>query len=204
MLLAAIYDRMMKETERAGLGDWRRALLASAEGDVLEIGAGTGANLPYYGDTTERLVLAEPSPFMRRKLRDKLDASGGEAVELVGGAAEELPFADGTFDTVVSTLVLCSVNDQERALQELRRVLRPGGLLLFIEHVAAEESSGRYRWQRRVEPVWKRFAGNCHLTRVTDRAIAEAGFEIEDITRASMRKAMPIVRPTIRGVARAK
>jgi len=105
----------------------------------------------------------------------------------------------GRQEGLCSAYPLASV---ERSLAEVRRVLRPEGRLLFMEHVAAEDDSGRLTWQRRVEPVWKRVAGNCHLTRETERHIDEAGFEIEAITRESIRKAMPIVRPSIRGMAR--
>jgi len=105
----------------------------------------------------------------------------------------------GRQEGLCSAYPLASV---ERSLAEVRRVLRPEGRLLFMEHVAAEDDSGRLTWQRRVEPVWKRVAGNCHLTRETERHIDEAGFEIEAITRESIRKAMPIVGPSIRGMAR--
>ncbi|MEJ7584387.1 MAG: class I SAM-dependent methyltransferase [Acidimicrobiales bacterium] len=124
-------------------------------------------------------------------------------VSVERASADALPFPDASFDTVVATLVLCSVPDQPAALAELRRVLRPGGALVFLEHVAAEDRPKRLRWQRRIEPVWKRLAGGCHLTRVTADAIVAAGFDLPDaaLTRESARKTTPVVRPTVRGVA---
>ena len=109
---------------------------------------------------------------------------------------------DASFDAVVCTLVLCSVQDVQVALTEIFRVLRPGGRLLFVEHVAARQHSTRLAWQRRLEPIWKRVAGNCHLTRDTEQAIRAVGFQFERIERESMRKAMPLIRPCIRGAAR--
>jgi SAM-dependent methyltransferase len=154
-----------------------------------------------------RLVLAEPDAAMRQRLGRaagtlRLASNGGEVrVELSDAAAGALPFSDGEFDAVVSTLVLCSVADPPRALEEIHRVLKPGGRLVFIEHVAAQDGSSRLRWQRRLEPLWKRVMGNCHLTRDTEAAIRAAGFALGEVQRESLRKAMPIVRPSIRGVA---
>ena len=208
MLMAAIYDRFMEASERACLASWRAELLSAAGGEVLEIGAGTGANLPHYRAQVERLVMAEPDRFMMRKLEGRLAALSARTgqdslrVERVRAGAESLPFADASFDFVVTTLVLCSVVDLDRSLAELRRVLRPGGRLLFLEHVAAgEDRPDRLTWQRRIEPVWRRVAGNCHLTRTTGRAIERAGFELGEVKRESVRKALPWVRPSIRGWA---
>jgi SAM-dependent methyltransferase len=194
--LAAIYDRYMRKSEQACLASWRAELLAAARGDVLEVGAGTGANLPCYPAAVTRLVLCEPDPHMRARLAPR---AAGRA-ELCAASADSLPFADASFDAVVSTLVLCSVPSPDRTLAELHRVLRPGGALLYLEHVAAEDP-GRLRWQRRLEPVWRQLAGNCHLTRHTHDAIVRAGFTIDHEARESMRKALPILRPTIRGAA---
>jgi len=200
-LMARIYDRFMREAEAACLGDWRHELIAPLGGDVLEIGSGTGVNLPHYGDGVRRLVLCEPEPNMRRQLRAKVDAHRISA-EVIANGADALPFDDESFDAVVCTLVLCSVERPEAALAEAHRVLRPAGRFVFIEHVAADDRPDRLRWQRRIEPVWVRVADGCHLTRRTDRLIEQAGFHIETLERASMRKALPIVRPSIRGVAR--
>jgi ubiquinone/menaquinone biosynthesis C-methylase UbiE len=197
-LLAAIYDPLMKATEEACLTAWRADLLAPLGGAVLEVGAGTGANLAHYSPAVSRLVLAEPDPAMRARLARKVRR---RATAIVDAAAEKLPFADGEFDAVVCTLVLCSTEDPGGALTEMRRVLRPSGRLAFIEHVAAAEGSNRLRWQRRIEPLWKRLMGNCHLTRRTNEAIAAAGFALDEVRQESLRKAFPLVRPSIRGIA---
>lgn len=200
-LMAALYDRMMRTAEKAGLGAWRADLLRDLSGHVLEAGAGTGVNLQYYPTAVERLVLVEPDPKMRSRLIKKLRGDGMANVEVIDATLESLPVGDATFDAVVSTLVLCSVRDLDVSLREAYRVLKPGGRLVFLEHVAAEDRPTRLKWQQRVEPIWKRLAGNCHLTRHTAQAIAAAGFDVEACTRESMRKAMALVRPTVRGVA---
>jgi ubiquinone/menaquinone biosynthesis C-methylase UbiE len=200
-LLAAIYDRFMSESEAACVASWRAELLSELDGDVLEVGAGTGHNLPHYPPNVARLVLSEPDRHMRARLSRKLRACGASS-DLSDAPAEHLPLPDASFDAVVATLVLCSVADPCRALAEIRRVLKPGGRFVFIEHVAAHDNPRRLRWQRRIEPLWKRIAGGCHVTRCTDQLIAQAGFDIERIERQSIRKAMPHVRPSIRGVAR--
>jgi ubiquinone/menaquinone biosynthesis C-methylase UbiE len=174
-LFAALYDPISASTERRWMGDRRRRLLAGAHGAVLEIGGGTGANLAHYRDV-DRVTITEPDPFMRDRIGPKLE-DACVPVEISAAGAEALPFPDGSFDTVVSTLVLCTVPDQEAALDELRRVLRPGGRLLFIEHVRAAGSTAR--WQDRLEPLWRRLLGGCHPNRDTVAAIEEAVFEIE-------------------------
>lgn len=203
-LLASIYDRFMSESEAACVGAWRAELLGELGGEVLEVGAGTGHNLPYYPASVARLVLSEPDRHMRARLSRKLGAQifeGGRA-ELNDASVERMPLPDASFDAVVATLVLCSVADPARALAEIYRVLKPSGRFVFIEHVAAHDNPRRLRWQRRIEPVWKHVAGGCHVTRRTDELIVQAGFTIERIDRQSIRKAMPHVRPSIRGVAR--
>jgi len=200
-LTALIYDRFTRGVEVACLGQWRSELLGDLQGQVLEVGAGTGVNLPYYPPTLTRLILSEPDPHMRRQLSRKVRALGREGVEVLDASLERLPIPDVSCDAVVSTLVLCSVPQPELALAEIHRILKPGGRFVFLEHVAAEDRPRRLKWQRRVEPIWKRVSGNCHLTRRTGAAIAEAGFTIADVKRESMRKAWSLVRPTIRGVA---
>jgi ubiquinone/menaquinone biosynthesis C-methylase UbiE len=200
-MLTAIYDRFMRQSEEACLTAWRAELLEPVRGRVLEIGAGTGANLPHYGDGVTRLVLAEPDPHMRKRLGRVMAGHERHPVSLSRAPAEALDFPDGAFDAVVSTLVLCSVADPHRALAEVHRVLEPGGRLVFIEHVAAPDNPDRLRWQRRIQPVWKYIAGNCHCARDTAAAMREAGFDIRSLARASVRKALPWVRPSIRGFA---
>ena len=198
-LMAVFYDRFMRKTETHCLAAWRAELVKEVSGHVLDVGAGTGANLPYYREGVQRLVLAEPDPHMRTRLEKRLGACELNA-EVADASLEELPFTDGTFDVVVSTLVLCSVPDLAPALAEIRRVLRPGGRFVFLEHVASGDPS-RYAWQRRLEPLWRLVAGNCRLTRRTEQAILEAGLTLDSCTRESMRKAISLVRPTVRGVA---
>jgi ubiquinone/menaquinone biosynthesis C-methylase UbiE len=191
----------MRRLETACLFAWRGELLRDLQGEVLEVGAGTGANLPHYPQAVTRLVLAEPNPHMRRRLVARR-GSGSSPAEVSDASLERLPIPDASFDAVVSTLVLCSVPDMHAALAEIFRVVRPGGRLLFLEHVAAESSSKRFQWQRRGEWLWRHLAGNCHLTRKTEQAILDAGFQIERIERENMPKAMPLASPGIRGVAR--
>src|SRR3954462_9766551 len=157
-MFAAMYDRMLAGTEKAGLADMRKDLLSRAQGDVLEIGAGTGVNLDYYGPA-QRLVLTEPEEPMVRRLRSHAQGKSGGA-EVVQAPAESLPFPDDTFDTAVATLALCTVGDADRAIGELRRVLRPGGQLLFLEHVRSDDPK-LAKWQDRLLPLWKRFGHGC-------------------------------------------
>src|SRR5215831_17763536 len=137
-LFAATYDRMSAKMEKAGLATRRQLLLQGAQGRVLEIGGGTGANLPYYGEAVESLTVTEPEAPMLKRLekRAREEAPGATVLR---APAEDLPFEDDSFDTAVSTLVLCGVADQPRALRELRRVLKPTGRLLFIEHVRSDD-----------------------------------------------------------------
>jgi SAM-dependent methyltransferase len=202
-LTAVIYDRFMRSAEEASLGPWRRELLAGVRGKVLEIGAGTGASLAFYPPDANvtRLVLAEPDPHMRARLEARLATRPDARVTISDADVERLPFDDGSFDAVVSMLVLCSVKDPGRAMAEVRRVLAPGGALVYLEHVAADDHPSRLAWQRRIEPVWKHVAGNCRLTRRTSAIIA-AELDVENETRESARKMLPIVRTVVRGVAR--
>ena len=201
ILTALFYDRFMASTEEACLGEWRLGLLRQVSGDVLEIGAGTGANIKFYSDNVTRLVLTEPDKHMRRLIKEQVNNHNPGNVAVSSGTAEQIEAADESFDYVVASLVCCSVKDLNVCLGEIRRVLRPGGSLVFLEHVAAADGSRRRRWQNRITPIWKTFMGNCHLNRETEQAIVAEGFEIIQIERESMRKAPSIVRPTIRGIA---
>ena len=200
---AAIYDRMLASTEDAGLRAMRADLVASASGRVLELGAGTGHNLGHYTAGVTELVLTEPDPHMARRLRDRLVAEPPEAgsAEVIEAPAEELPFEDSSFDTVVSTLCLCTVADPERVVAEVTRVLRAGGRLLYIEHVRSPDA-GLARWQDRLEAPWGWVAGGCHPNRDTAATLAAAGLETAEQEWDRMPKAPPIVRPLIRGQAR--
>lgn len=200
-LFAPIYDRVMAQTEEACLRSWRAELLARATGDVVEIGAGTGANIELYPSEVSSVTFCEPDEGMRKRLEQKLAAEPPVyTYRVVDAAGESLPFEDACFDTLVSTLVLCTVRSPSGTLQELHRVAKPGAELLFIEHVAADEGTTRRFFQGLSEPVWKRVAGNCHLTRDTASAIAKE-FRVGQLTSESMRKAISLVRPTIRGYA---
>lgn len=201
-LMARFYDRVMEATEEACLEAWRGHLLARARGRVLEIGSGTGANIAHYPADVSSVTFTEPDPHMRNRLEARLrEQERPWDYRVLDVAAEELPADDDSFDTVVAMLVLCSVDDPDRAVGELRRVLRPDGQLLFIEHVAAEPGSSRHLVQRMVEPVWKLCAGNCHLTRTTEETLLRHGFVMDELVRESMRKAPSFVRPTVRGRA---
>lgn len=199
--MAQFYDRVMRRSEATCLSAWRKELLSGISGSVLDVGAGTGINLPLYPKTVKRVVLSEPDPHMRAKLDNKIDSDGSVPAEVCGGSLESLPFADGEFDVVACMLVLCSVPDPNRAISEIRRVLRPAGRLIFIEHVAADEHSTTLKWQKRLEPLWRQVSGNCHFTRRTEQAILDGGFRIETIHRDPMQSTLPLTRATIRGVA---
>lgn len=200
-LFAAMYDRGLKGTEEAGLREMRREMLAEANGRTIDLGAGTGANIGLYPDAVTELVLAEPDPHMAGRLRPKLNAVGVRA-EIVDAPAERLPFADGSFDTAVFTLVLCTVPDPKAALAEAARVLKSGGRLLFVEHVRAEDPS-LARWQDRFEKPWRFLADGCHCNRDTIAAIEASPLQLEQVESGSLPKAPPIVRPLIRGSATA-
>ncbi len=197
-LFAATYDRMSAATEEAGLHDQRRDLLAQTHARVLEIGGGTGANLAFYGDEVTSLTVTEPEEPMARRLERHI-AEQERAVELVRAPAEDLPFDDGCFDFAVSTLVLCAVRDQPRALRELRRVLKPDGRLLFIEHVRSEDDR-LARWQDRLNWL-NQLVVNCDCNRPTLHGIQAAGFSIANVTHGELQKTPPFVRPMIVGTA---
>ena len=191
-ITAFFYDTFMSKTEEACLKQWRQDLVGQVSGEVLEIGAGTGANVRFYPDTVTRLVLSEPDRHMRKFLTEQVSSSRFDQVTVAGGTAEQIESEDESFDFVVTTLVCCSVSNLDNCLGEIQRVLKPGGGLVFLEHVAAADGSSRRRWQNRINPVWKAFMGNCHLNRETEQAILAQGFEIKHIDRESMRKALPI------------
>ena len=195
---AAIYDPFLWFGERLGMRARRRHLLGLARGRVLEIGAGTGLNLSHYPDEIDELVLVEPGQPMADRLehrRSKL----GRAARIVNAPAEALPFEDGSFDTVVSTLVLCTVADPARALAEVRRVLRPGGRLLFCEHVRSD-SARAARWQDRLADAWAGFADGCRCNRDTLATISSQ-LDVATVERARWRGMPSLVRPLVLGQA---
>jgi len=158
----------------------RAKVVPLATGRVLELGIGGGLNLSFYNAANvDAVVGVDPSAELRARAVTA-PRPDGLAVEVVNGTAEALPFEAGTFDTVVCTFTLCSVHTPPAALAEARRVLKSGGRLLFCEHGLAPDA-GVARWQKRVEPVWKRIAGGCHLTRPVGSSIAAAGFNLDDL-----------------------
>jgi ubiquinone/menaquinone biosynthesis C-methylase UbiE len=197
-LQALVYDRMSARAEDAGLRELRRGLLANAQGSVLEIGGGTGANLLLYGSAVESLTVTEPEQPMLRRL-DRKAHEQAPRTKVLRARAEELPFADDSFDTVVSTLVLCGVDDQRQSLKEVRRVLRPGGRFLFLEHIRSDEPK-LARLQDRMNGV-NRFIVRCDCNRATLAAIEAEGFEVTKLERTVLPKAPPFARPLIVGVA---
>jgi SAM-dependent methyltransferase len=209
-LFASMYDRALKASEENGLGAMRVAVLAGARGRVVEIGAGTGVNLDLYGAGIEDLTLVEPDQHMGVRLRARLaerptaePGAGGASpapARLVTAPAEALPFEDDTFDTAVATLVLCTVPDPIAAVAELARVLKPGGRLLFIEHVRSDDP-GRARWQDRLEKPWRFMADGCYCNRDTEANLRASAFRVEEVEHGRFPKSLPIVEPLIHGTA---
>jgi ubiquinone/menaquinone biosynthesis C-methylase UbiE len=197
---ALTYDRQMAKTEKAGLRALRERLLAGASGDVVEIGGGTGLNLPWYGPDVRSLTITEPEPPMLRHLERRVGEHRPSATVL-RAPAEDLPFENQTFDVAVSTLVLCGVDDQPRALRELRRVLRPGGRLIFIEHLRAEDPA-LARLQDRMNWL-NRLVVRCDCNRRTLDSIRQAGFTVTEADRTELPKAPKFVRPAVAGSATA-
>lgn len=195
---ALTYDRQMAKVEKAGLRAFRQELLAGASGRVLEIGGGTGANLAFYGPSVESLTITEPEPPMIRRLERRVREQAPRTTVL-RAPAEDLPFEDDAFDVAVSTLVLCGVNDQPRALRELHRVLRPGGQLLFMEHVRSDDSHLARR-QDRMNGL-SRFLVGCECNRPTLDSIERAGFIVTHVEHTTMPKVPSFVRPFIIGRA---
>jgi ubiquinone/menaquinone biosynthesis C-methylase UbiE len=194
-----MYDRFTLKSERETFSAHRQALLAAAGGDVLEIGGGTGANLRFYNGAVRTLTITEPEQPMVRRLEKRVGQSKPDA-KLLRAPAEDLPFNDESFDVVVSTLVLCTVDDQPRALREVRRVLRPGGKLLFMEHVRSDDEKVA-RLQDRMLPLNTRLMHGCHCNRPTLDGIRAAGFDVTHVSHDTIAHAPRFVRPLIVGVA---
>jgi ubiquinone/menaquinone biosynthesis C-methylase UbiE len=196
---SALYDRFSKGMEDAGLREMRGETLAGASGRTIDIGSGTGANIGLYPEAVTELVFAEPDPHMIKHLRPKVREAGLDA-EVIEAPAERLPFEDSSFDTAVYTLVLCTVPDPAAALAETARILKPGGKLLFVEHVRAKDS-GAARWQDRLERPWHFFADGCHCNRDTVATIEGSPFALEGVTDGELPKAPSIIRPLVLGSA---
>jgi ubiquinone/menaquinone biosynthesis C-methylase UbiE len=196
-MIGWLYDLASRGAEKGELGERRHQLLSGLEGEVLEVGAGTGLNLPHY-ERAERVIAVEPDPSMARRLR-KRAADATVPIELVTGSVESLPFPDDSFRTVVITFVLCSVDDPAAGLGEVRRVLVPGGRLVVLEHVRGSGSLAR--WQDRLTPLHRKVAGNCRLNRDTRSSVAAAGFDVSGIEPTRIPGSHPLVRSGIQGVA---
>ena len=197
-LFAASYDLLNWGVE-GRLREYRQRTAGMARGDVLEIGGGTGANLPFYRDDV-RLTVVEPNPHMAKRLLRKA-ARLNRRLTVVAEVGEEMSFPDASFDSVVTTLVLCTVDDLQRVVREARRVLRPGGALYFYEHVASE-GRRRRRWEDRLNPVWRYITTGCNLNRDAASAIRAAGFSEVDLTAFDLSVGLPLTLPNIVGVAR--
>jgi len=197
-LFAMTYDRQLAKAEEAGLRAMRQRLLADASGQVIEIGAGTGANLRCYGPGVTSLTVTEPLVPMVRRL-ERVIGETGSAAKVLRAPAEDLPFTGDAFDVAVSTLVLCGVDDQPRALRELLRVLRPGGRLLFLEHVRSGDPA-RARLQDRMNWL-NRLVVMCDCNRPTLSTIERAGFTVTSLEHTTLPKAPAFVSPAIIGVA---
>jgi ubiquinone/menaquinone biosynthesis C-methylase UbiE len=196
---AAIYDRMARLDDKK-MRPFRELIAGGAKGRVLELGCGTGLNFEHYDwAQVEAVEATEPDPFMLRRAESRRDALSGAAqakLNLMLSPAETLPFDDASFDTAVATLVFCTVADQQRALAEARRVLKPGGELRLMEHVAAGGTTGRI--QRAIQPVYGWVAAGCQLGRDTEHALKVAGFDLQIIERT----ALGPLWPTFVGIAR--
>jgi len=179
-IVAAVYDRLTRSTERRFLGAHRAWLAARARGRVLDLGAGTGANFPHL-DAAAELVAVEPDPYMLARARQRASTLG-RPVTFLADSAEALTLETGSVDAVLATLVLCTVDDPARALAEIRRVLAPGGSLLFLEHVRLDHPLWG-RLQDAVTPAWRALFAGCHPNRDTVAAVRRAGFAIEDLAR---------------------
>ena len=191
-----LYDLNMAFFERACLRSWRRELLKNVYGEVLEVGAGTGANIDHYPDQVTRLALTEPDKYMRRLMEKKISRKGPDKVQISDGNAEQISAEDESFDCVVAFLVLSGVSDLGTALKEIKRVLKPGGYLVFLDHAAAEGTSVR-RWQNRFYAILRMTAG-FQINLEIEEAFIKAGFKMREITKERVRKSLT---HSIRGIA---
>jgi ubiquinone/menaquinone biosynthesis C-methylase UbiE len=202
-LFALWYPIVVERAERAGQRQTRHELLARASGRTLEVGAGSGLNLAHYTPAVTELVVSEPSPHMLAHLRSALEDEPPPvgSWKLVEAGAEELPFEDDSFDTVVGTFVLCTIPDPARALAEIERVLKPGGRFLFLEHVHAGEGTALGRFQDLIEVPHRYIAAGCYPNRRTEQLLAQSQLRVDWLSHGRQPKSAPSVRPTIIGAA---
>lgn len=184
LILPRLVDLAMRNKRLAG---YRQATIGGARGLVLEIGVGSGLNLPLYGPAVDSVCGIDLSPELLRLARSR---AANVPVSLIRAAAEQLPFAGAVFDTTVITWTLCSIPNPRAALNEVRRVLKPGGRLLFVEHGLSPEARVM-RWQRWLTPCWKQIGGGCHLDRKTDDLIRAAGFRVDALETGYMNGPKP-------------
>jgi ubiquinone/menaquinone biosynthesis C-methylase UbiE len=196
-LLPRLLDGAMKNRM---LKPYRERVVGAAEGRVLEIGAGSGMNFRYYGAGTGELMALEPDPNLTAMARERAEMAG-RPVRFLAAGAEAIPLEDASVDTVVTTWTLCSIADAGAALKEMRRVLKPSGRLLFVEHGRAPEA-GVARWQNRINPVWKRIAGGCNLNRPIPTLIEAAGFRVEALSAGYAPEGPKIMTYLYEGAAR--
>ena len=196
---AYLNDRLSARCEKAFLGSWRRELLKHVYGEVLEVGAGTGANIDHYSDQVTRLVLTEPDKHMRKVLERNVSNRGLENIQVSDGTAQQIRAEDESFDCVVSSLVCGGAPHLGTALEEIKRVLKPGGKFVFLEHAAAAEGTSTRRWQDRINPIWRIIGWS--LNPETEKAIITAGFKMREITRENVRRTLAFQGSTIRGIA---
>lgn len=194
------YGAVMRRIDELGLAEVRRELLSEASGRVLDIGTGTGANLELFPAAVDQLVLSEPSSSMTQVLRRKLREQGRTDVEVFQAPAEALPFGAESFDYVTCTMVMCTMPDPEAGLREVARVLKPGGKLLFLEHVRSEDA-GVAKVQDRLERPWRFFAAGCHCNRDSLAAIEASPLAVQDFKRGRMPLAPEFMKPLIVGSA---
>jgi ubiquinone/menaquinone biosynthesis C-methylase UbiE len=197
-IVAAIYDRMRQSEERGFFGSLRDEMVGLAEGSVVEVGVGTGLDFSHYRPASiQRLCVVEPDPHMHRQA-ERRAATVNFAVEFLDGTAEHLPLPDHSVDTLVATLLLCSVDDPAQVGREMRRVLKDAGKLLFIEHVRAA-TPWRAVVQDCLAPLWRQVAANCHPNRASLTLLGQAGFAVREVQRISA--GMPLDRPLVAGIA---
>ncbi len=181
-LLAKIYDTALAPTERAGLRDQRRRMMEGVTGRIVEIGAGTGLNVPLYPETAAEVHAVEPDRHMLDRLVDKAPRST-VALFLYRGDAHYLPFIDGAFDAAIIAFALCTIPEPTRALNEAHRVVRSGGVLRFLEHVRSPNARTA-RWQDRISPMWGKVSGGCRLNQPTVEILEATLWEVDDVWRS--------------------